>query len=353
MINGYSGIVLKRLGKDDPIRQQIEGIGSAGERAASLINQLLMFSRKKVLEPKVVNLNETFSGIDMLLRRLVGEQFNLAVIRAKNLGRVRVDPGQIEQVVMNLTVNARDAMPDGGELTIETANRDIDDTNGSPAPSLPPGKYVTITVTDTGCGMDEKTRSRVFEPFYTTKAPGKGTGLGLSTVYGIVKQSQGHILLNSEVGKGTTFTVYLPRLEDTEMEADTFDRSRIELTGGTETLLLAEDEELVRDLVRTVLAARGYKVLTARDGKESLEIESRHEGTIHLLVTDMSMPNMNGRELAQRLAEIRPGIKTLYMSGYMEDSGNGNKESLPEALFIQKPFRPEALARKVREVLDG
>jgi signal transduction histidine kinase len=353
VINGYSGIALQRLGKDDPNRKEIEGISSAGERAASVINQLLTFSRKKIIEPQVVDLNTTFSGIDMLLRRVTGDRINLVVIRAKDLGRVRVDPGQVEQILMNLTVNARDAMPDGGELTIETANRDIDGTDGSPASSLPPGKYVTIRVSDTGCGMDEKTRSRVFEPFYTTKPPGKGTGLGLSTVYGIVKQSQGHILLDSEVGKGTTFEVYLPRLEDTEREADISDRSHKEVVGGTETLLLTDDEDLVRDLVRSILEARGYKVLEAKDGKESLEIGSRHEETIHLLVTDMSMPNMNGRELAQRLAQIRPGMKTLFMSGYMEDSGNGNKELPPEAFFIQKPFRPDALARKVREVLDG
>ncbi|MDH3238530.1 MAG: ATP-binding protein [Deltaproteobacteria bacterium] len=353
VINGYSGIALQRLGADDPIRKDIEGIGSAGERAASLVNQLLTFSRKKVLEPKVVNLNESFSGIDMILRRLTGEQIDLAVIRGKDLGSVRVDPGQIEQVVMNLTINARDAMPDGGELTIETANRDIDGTDDSPVPSLPPGKYVAITVRDTGCGMDEKTRSRVFEPFFTTKPPGKGTGLGLSTVYGIVKQSQGHIILDSEVGKGATFTVYLPRVEDTGREADISDRSHKEAAGGTETLLVAEDEDLVRDLVRSILVARGYKVLAAKDGKESLEIGSRHEGTIHLLVTDMSMPNMNGGELAQRLAEVRPGMKTLYMSGYMEDSENGNNGLPPDAIFIQKPFRPDALARKVREVLDG
>jgi signal transduction histidine kinase len=353
VINGYSRIVLTRLGADDPIRKEIEGISSAGERAASVINQLLTFSRKKVLEPKVVNLNNAFSGIDMLLHRLTGDRIRLNVIRAEDLGCVRVDPGQIEQILMNLTVNARDAMPNGGELTIETANRDIDGADGSPASSLPPGKYVTIKVSDTGCGMDEKTRSRVFEPFYTTKPPGKGTGLGLSTVYGIVKQSEGHILLDSEVGKGTTFVVYLPRWEGTEMEAEITDGAHKELAGGTETLLLTDDEDLVRDLVRSILTARGYQVLVARDGKESLEIGSRHEGTIHLLVTDMSMPNMNGRELAQRLTGMRPGMKTLYMSGYMEDSGNGNKESLPEALFIQKPFRPEALARKVREVLDG
>jgi len=353
VINGYSRIVLARLGADDPGRKEIEGISSAGERAASVINQLLTFSRKKVLEPKVVNLNDSFSGIDMLLRRLTGDRIRLNVIRAEGLGCVRADPGQIEQILMNLTVNARDAMPNGGELTIETANRDVDGADGSPASSPPPGKYVTIKVSDTGCGMDEKTRSRVFEPFYTTKPPGKGTGLGLSTVYGIVKQSEGHILLDSEVGKGTTFEVCLPRLEDTETVAEIADGSNNELAGGTETLLLTDDEDLVRDLVRSILTARGYQVLVARDGKESLEIGSRHEGTIHLLVTDMSMPNMNGRELAQRLAEIRPGMKTLYMSGYMEDSGNGNKEPPPEALFIQKPFRPEALARKVREVLDG
>ncbi|MGA6993698.1 MAG: ATP-binding protein [Candidatus Deferrimicrobiaceae bacterium] len=353
VINGYSGIVLQRLGADDPIREKIEGISSAGERAASLINQLLMFSRKKVLEPKVVDLNESFSGIDMLLRNLIGERINLAVILGKDLGRVRVDPGQIEQVVMNLIVNARDAMPDGGELTIETANRDIDGTDGSPAPSLPPGKYVTIKMSDTGHGMDENTRSRVFDPFFTTKPVGKGTGLGLSTVYGIVKQSQGHIFLDSEVRKGTTFTVYLPRVEDTGMDAGIADWSHKEAAGGTETLLLAEDEDLVRDLVRSVLASHGYKVLAGKDGKESLEIGSRHEGTIHLLVTDMSMPNMNGGELAQRLAEVRPGMKTLYMSGYLDDSGNGDDGMPPDAIFIQKPFRPGALARKVREVLDG
>jgi len=353
VINGYSGIVLERLGADNPIRKEIEGIRGAGERGAALIGQLLTFSRKKVLHPKVVDLNRMLTGIDVMLRRLVGESIDVAVIRTGDLGNVRVDPGQIDQVILNLAANARDAMPGGGTLTIETSNRDIDGIPGHGDAVAGPGKYVTLAVSDTGCGMDEKTRSRAFEPFFTTKPPGKGTGLGLSTVYGIVKQNGGHIVLESDVGKGTTFTVVLPRVEEAVVEVDVTKRTAVEDGRGTETLLLAEDEDLVRDLVRTILTARGYKVLEARNGEESIEIERTHEGAIHLLVTDMEMPNMNGRVLADRLARIRPGMKTLYMSGFREDPGNGDGGPLPEAAFIQKPFRPEELVRKVREVLDG
>jgi len=352
-INGYSRILLQQVGTDGPIRKEIEGINDAGERAASLVNQLLTFSRKRVLEPKVINLNRVLLGIDMMLRRLIGEDIELTTFSAESLGSVKADPGQIEQVVVNLAVNARDAMPGGGKLTIETANLEIDDRSVSLHPVGSPGKYVTLRVSDTGCGMDVKIRSRVFEPFFTTKPPGKGTGLGLSTVYGIVKQSQGHIHLESVVGKGTTFMVYLPRVEAPAEEQSLPEKAPVDDRKGTETLLVAEDEDLVRDLVRTILTARGYKVLAARDGKESIEIGMSHEGPIHLLLTDMGMPHMSGQEVAKRLTEVRPGIKTLFMSGYREDSDNGDEGPYPEACFIQKPFRPDALARKVRELLDG
>ena len=352
-INGYSRILLQQVGTDGPIRKEIEGINDAGERAASLVNQLLTFSRKRVLEPKVIDLNRVLSDIDMMLRRLIGENVDMSTIPAEALGSVRADPGQIEQVVVNLAVNARDAMPGGGKLTIETANLDIDDSAVSLYPVGSPGKYVTLRVSDTGCGMDVNIRSQAFEPFFTTKPPGKGTGLGLSTVYGIVKQSQGHIHLESVVGKGTTFTVYLPRVEAPAEEQRLTESAPLDDRKGTETLLVAEDEDLVRDLVRTILTARGYKVLEARDGKESIEIGTSHEGPIHLLLTDMGMPHMSGQEVAKRLTEVRPGIKTLFMSGYREDSGNGDEGTYPEACFIQKPFRPDALARKVRELLDG
>ncbi|NNG47599.1 MAG: response regulator [Deltaproteobacteria bacterium] len=345
--------MLQRLEADDPIRKEIEEIHSAGEKGAALVSQLLTFSRKKVLHPKVVDLNKILSETDLMLRRLVGGSIDVAVIRAGDLGNVRVDPTQMEQVVLNLAANARDAMPDGGKLTIETSNRDIDGIPGHGDAVEGPGKYVTLTVSDTGCGMDEKTRSRVFEPFFTTKPSGKGTGLGLSTVYGIAKQNGGHIVLESEVGKGTTFTIVLPRVEEAVVEKDVSERLAVEERRGTETLLLAEDEDLVRDLVRTILTARGYKVLEARNGKESIEIGNTYEGQIHLLITDLVMPNMNGQELSGQLTGIRPGIKTLYMSGYRQDPDNGDEGPFPDAAFVQKPFRPEELARKVRETLDG
>jgi signal transduction histidine kinase len=353
VINGYSGILLQRAGWNNPARKEIEAVHDAGERAASLVGQLLAFSRKQVFEPKVVDLNRVLSKFGEMIRRLIGDHIEIDMDCAEGSGNVRIDPGQFEQVVMNLAVNARDAMSAGGKLTIRTGSREVDEASGSPHPGVEPGRYVTITVTDTGSGMDENTRSRVFEPFFTTKPPGKGTGLGLSTVYGIVKQSHGHIHLESEVGKGTTFTVYLPRVEAPAEEQGLAERAPSVDRKGTETLLVAEDEDLVRDLVRTVLTARGYKVLEARDGQESVEIGTSHEGTIDLLLTDMTMPKMDGRDLAKRMEELRPGIKILYMSGYQEDAGNGDREPHPSAAFIRKPFRPDALSQKVREVLDG
>lgn len=352
-INGYSSILLHKVGPDDPIRKEIRGINDAGERAASLVRQLLTFSRKQVLELKVVNLNRVLSGIDRMLRRLIGENIEVSVNLAEGLWSVHADPGQIEQVVMNLAANARDAMQDGGKLTIETANREIDRMSGDLHPVGKPGKYVVLTVSDTGCGMDEKTRARVFEPFFTTKPPGKGTGLGLSTAYGIVKQSRGHILLESAAGKGTVFTVYLPRVESSSEEQQADERVSAEDGRGSETLLVAEDEDLVRDLVRSVLTEKGYEVLTAQDGEESLRIGQSHDGPIHLMLTDMVMPHMSGPEVAKRLAPVRPDMKILYMSGYAEDSGNGDEEGMGGEAFLQKPFRPEALVRKVRELLDG
>ncbi len=354
IINGYSAILMQRTGRDDPSRKEIEAVHDAGEQAASLVGQLLEFSRKQVFDPKTIDLNKVLSGFDGLVRRLIGNHIDIDVVYGNDVGSVRIDPVQLQQVVMNLAVNARDAMPDGGKLTIVTANRDIDGASGSPYPVAEPGRYVTITVADTGCGMDENTRSRVFEPFFTTKAPGKGTGLGLSTVYGIVKRSQGHILLESEVGKGTSFTVFFPRMDPpTEKRDLSGAREAGRVEAGAETLLLAEDDDQVRDLVRSILTTWGYKVLEARDGEESLAIGSAHEGTIHLLLTDMMMPKMNGRELARRMEDARPGIKILYMSGYYEDGGNGGGGPHAAAGFIRKPFRPEALAQKVREVLDG
>jgi signal transduction histidine kinase/CheY-like chemotaxis protein len=353
VINGYSRILLQQLGADSPIRTKIEGINDAGERAALLVNRLLTFSRKQVVEPKVVNLNQVISGMDLMLHRLIGVDILMEASLTEDLWNVRVDPGQFEQVVMNLVVNARDAMPSGGKLAIRTANLDAVGRDVDSCPVEKPGKYVTLTVSDTGHGMDETTRSRVFEPFFTTKPQGKGTGLGLSTVFGIVKQNQGHILLESAVGMGATFTIFLPRVEASQEEDRRSEKPAAEDGRGSETLLLAEDEDLVRDLIRTLLTAKGYKVLEARDGTESIEIGRTHQGTIHLLVTDISMPYRNGFEVARELAEIRPGLKTLYLSGYLDDARHDGEEEYPGAVFLRKPFRPEELTRKVREILDG
>jgi two-component system cell cycle sensor histidine kinase/response regulator CckA len=351
-IIGYSELTIKRLELEDPLRHTIVEIKKAGDRAASLTRQLLAFSRKQVLQPIVLDLNAIVSDLEKMLRRLIGEDLELQTLLHPKLGSVKADPGQIEQVLMNLAVNARDAMPRGGKLTIETKNVHHEDDYGKKHIAIVPGAYVLLAVSDTGEGMDDQTQARVFEPFFTTKEAGKGTGLGLSTVYGIVKQSGGNIWVYSELGIGTTFKIYLPR---TDQGAQEYRRSVEveEMLTGTATVLLAEDEEMVRELARQVLEMCGYKVLTAANGSLALTVCEQHPEPIDLLITDVVMPVIGGRELSARLTEIRPEMKVLYMSGYTDDA-IVHQGVLDEGTnFIQKPFSTHALARKVKEVLKG
>ncbi|MBI4484232.1 MAG: PAS domain S-box protein [Acidobacteria bacterium] len=350
VINGYAHLLLARLPEGDAMRKSLDEIKKAGERAASLTRQLLAFSRKQVLEPKVLDLNVIVGDTDKMLRRLIGEDIELVSVLAPGLGRVKADPGQIEQVIMNLAVNARDAMPQGGQLTIETADVELDEAYARQHVAVRPGPYVLLAVSDNGCGMDGKILSHIFEPFFTTKE--KGTGMGLATVYGIVKQSGGNIWVYSEPGQGTTFKIYLPRVEESVEVARPAEPPR-GTPEGSEIVLLAEDEEPVRKLVRQTLEMNGYTVLEARHGPEALQICERHAGSIHLIVTDVIMPEMSGRELAYRLTQLRPGIKVLYLSGYTSDAIVHHGVLDQGVAFLQKPFTPDALARKVREVLDA
>ncbi|HEX8843853.1 MAG TPA: response regulator [Pyrinomonadaceae bacterium] len=350
-ITGYSDLTLKRLRAEDPLRRNVEEIKKAGDRAASLTRQLLAFSRKQVLQPKVLDLNAVVSDMEKMLGRLIGEDIELQTALSSELGSVRADPGQIEQVLLNLAVNARDAMPHGGNLIIETENVSLNEGYTTRHIAVKPGAYVMLAVSDTGCGMNEETQSRIFEPFFTTKEVGKGTGLGLSTVYGIVKQSGGNIWVYSEVGVGTAFKIYLPRVEEAAQEYKPGHEVK-EPLDGTEIILLAEDDERVRNLVREVLEGYGYRVLEAEAGGAALSVAERHGGPIHLLLTDVVMPKMSGRELADRLVQSRPGMKVLYMSGYTDESIVHHGVLDAGTPFIQKPFEPEALARKVRELLD-
>ncbi|MGH7418125.1 MAG: ATP-binding protein, partial [Candidatus Rokuibacteriota bacterium] len=326
-------------------REEIEIIRDAALRAQELIRQLLAFSARQVLQPAIIDLNALVKNLGRMLRRLIGEDLALATELAPDLGAVRVDPGQVEQVLVNLAVNARDAMPDGGRLTIRTANVDV-----AEAGERPSGPYVLVEVADTGIGMDPGTLTRVFEPFFTTKERGKGTGLGLATVYGIVRQSGGRIAVSSTAGAGTTFRIHLPRV-DAPVEAA---REVVPVSApaaGTETILVAEDEQMVRVLMRKVLEQAGYTVLLASGGAEALQLAERHAGPIHLLVTDVVMPGMNGRELARRLVERRPETNVLYISGYADDAVERHGVLDPGTAFMQKPFSPSALARRVRDVL--
>ncbi|MBI2528787.1 MAG: response regulator [Candidatus Rokubacteria bacterium] len=355
VIQGDSDLILRRLPEGHTLRRNAEGIREAAQQAASLTRQLLAFSRKQVLAPRVVDLNGIVGGMHPMLQRLLGETIHLVTVPKPDLGSVKADPGQIEQVIMNLAVNARDAMPDGGRLTIETGTLELDEVTARQHGEAAPGRYALLAVTDTGSGMDAATRARIFEPFFTTKESGKGTGLGLSTVYGIVKQSGGHIWVYSEPGRGTTFKICLPVVpEELDSQAGQGVELPAETTArGAETVLLVEDAARVREVVREILEMSGYVVLEAKLGAEAVQISQRHPGRIHLLVTDVVMPQMSGRELAQHLTISRPDMRVLFISGYTDDAivRHGVLES--GVAFLSKPFTPDALTAKVREVLDA
>jgi two-component system, cell cycle sensor histidine kinase and response regulator CckA len=350
-ILGYCNLMLDDIPMDNPLRTDLEEIRHAGERAAALTRQLLAFSRRQMLQPQIVDINAIVRQLEKLLRRLLSADVELVTALAPSLPTVKVDPVSIEQVLMNLAVNARDAMPHGGRLTIETAAVDLDEGYTVNHAGVVPGRYIMIALSDTGEGMDEATRSRIFEPFFTTKEQGKGSGLGLATVYGIVKQSGGHIWVYSEPGHGTVFKVYLPHAE-AATAALPRDEQPAALKKGWETVLLVEDENAVRALAREVLRRHGYVVLEARHGVDALRLAERHPDDIHLMITDVVMPHMGGRELAERLATARPKMKVLFMSGYT-DQAVMHRHITPGSAFLQKPFTPEAFARKVRMVLDA
>jgi two-component system cell cycle sensor histidine kinase/response regulator CckA len=351
-ITGHAELLLQDLGSADPRREDVAEIRRSAERAAGLTRQLLAFSRQQVLQPKVVDLNALVMDMDKLLRRLIGEDVELATVLEPSLGRVKADPGQLEQVIVNLAVNARDAMPTGGKLTLETRNIDLDANYTLEHSPVKPGPYVQLTVSDSGIGMDEETQARIFEPFFTTKPRGQGTGLGLATVYGTVKQSGGFIWVYSEPGHGATFKIYLPRV-DAPVEAGVPPTLVAEPLGGSETVLLAEDEPAVRAIARQALERQGYKVIAAPNGAEALALAAQHGATIDLLLTDVVMPGMSGRDLAERLLAQRPGIRVLYISGYTDNAIVRHGMLEPGLAYLQKPFRPDALVRKVREVLDA
>jgi PAS domain S-box-containing protein len=354
VISGYSEFLLDRLGPEPALRGPAQEIASAAGRATSLTRQLLAFSRKQMLAPKILDLNGVVTENLKMLTRMIGEDIDLVKVPGTELGAVRADAGQIEQVIMNLAVNARDAMPSGGKLTIETSNVSLDEDYARLHAPLRPGNYVMLAISDTGAGMDSETQSHIFEPFFTTKGP-KGTGLGLSTVYGIVKQSGGYIWVYSEAGKGTTFKIYLPRVAElAESSAQVAAPAESDAAApGTETILVVEDEANLRYLARQFLEKQGYRVIDAADGAVAMQIAVAHEGVIHLLLTDVIMPGMNGRELAQRISEIRPNVKVLYMSGYTENVIGRNGTLDAGVRLLQKPFTLRDLKSKVREVLDS
>jgi two-component system, cell cycle sensor histidine kinase and response regulator CckA len=351
-INGYSDLILRKLNEDDPLRSKIEEIRKASERAGELTYQLLAFSRKQILRPKPLNINEIVSDVSRMLQRLIGEDIDMRAILNERLGQVETDRGQITQVLMNLAVNARDAMPRGGKLTIETDNVLLDEVYVQQHATVTPGRYVMLAVSDTGIGMDAETRERIFEPFFTTKEVGAGTGMGLATVYGIVKQSGGHIWVYSELNQGTTFKIYLPRInkESERLDEETSD---MVLPAGTEKILLVEDEELVRNLIKQILETCGYEVHETANGAEAVKLCEGTGYDFDLLITDVVMPEMGGRELVKWLSASLPSLRALYMSGYT-DKAIVHHGILKEGTnFIQKPFTPEAFARKVRDVLDA
>jgi CheY-like chemotaxis protein len=352
VIMGYSQVMKRSLGPAHSSYEHAEEIEKASQRAVSLTRQLLAFSRQQVLEPAILNLNALVSDMEKMLPRLIGEDIKLNLILAPTLGQAKADQGQIEQVVMNLAVNARDAMPGGGKLIIQTANVELDVAYTLEHPGSKPDRYVMLAVTDTGIGMDPETQAHIFEPFFTTKERDKGTGLGLATVYGVVKQSGGYIAVDSEKGKGASFSVYLPRVEQAVAVPEASPAKTLTLQ-GSETILLVEDAEPLRKLAHMFLKDNGYQVLTAADGEEALQVARQHAAPIQLLLTDVVMPGINGRVLAERLAPWQLGMKVLYMSGYTDSfiAGHGVLEAGTH--LLHKPFTEEALMRKVREVLDA
>jgi PAS domain S-box-containing protein len=350
-INGYSALALQRLEGPHPIKSYLEEVKKAGERAANLTRQLLAFGRKQILQPLALDLNGVVSDMNKMLRRLIGEDIVFATKLDTDLGKVMADPGQIEQVLVNLIVNARDAMPQGGNLTVETKNVELDEEYGSKHVGVTPGKYVLLAVSDTGEGMSEEVRQRVFEPFFTTKEKGKGTGLGLSTVYGIVNQSGGNIWIYSEPGRGTTFKVYLPEVE-CERREPAERVAEVAPRGGSETVLVVEDEEVVRGLARRILEQAGYLVVEASRADQALRFCSARAADVDLLLTDVVMPEMSGKELADKLKSQYPKLKILFMSGYTDEAIVHHGVLDPSVEFLQKPFTPATLVRKVRDVLD-
>jgi PAS domain S-box-containing protein len=349
VIGGYAEVILSQLPSDHPLHEKGKAIQQAADRATTLTRQLLAFSRKQLLELKVVDVNAIVQDMERLLSPLIGENVKLATVLAPQATLTRADAGQLEQVLMNLVVNGKDAMPGGGALTIQTQTAVVDGSHRREQQFIRPGNYVVLSVSDTGMGMDKETQSRIFEPFFTTKEKGKGTGLGLSTVYGIVKQSGGYVMVQSEKGQGSTFQIYLPQVDGTA--EDNSSPAPDAALGGSETVLLVEDEDSVRQLVRDTLEAKGYSVLEAKSGEDGLETARRHQGTIQLVITDVVMPGMGGRELVKRLAETKPTTKVLYLSGYTEDTIVSDGSIEGGTAFLQKPFSLQNLSRKVREVL--
>ena len=352
VILGYSELLLERLGLNDSERKDIEEIRKAGVRAALLTRQLLAFSRKQVLQPKVLDLNMVVAGAEKLLQRLIGENIELLVVLNPALGRVKADSGQLEQIIMNLAVNSRDAMPEGGKLTIETSNAELDEQYAAQHASTLPGPHVMLAVTDTGCGMDAKTKAHIFEPFFTTKEFGKGTGLGLATVYGIVKQTGGSVWVYTEPGIGTTFKIYFPCVGPVLEIVSPSDKVE-KVDRGSQTILIVEDDAALLQVTRRSLEEVGYAVLAARAPLEAIQISESHQGPIHLMVTDVIMPGMSGDQLASHLSAMRPEMKVLYVSGYTDNAILHHGILEPGLAFLQKPFSPKALARKVGEVLTA
>ena len=353
VISGYSEVLLARLSPDDPLRGPIEQIHKAGARAASLTRQLLVFSRKQVVERKILDLNAIVKETEKMLKRLIGEDISLTAALEPKLGKIKADAGHIDQVLMNLAANARDAMPRGGKLTIETANVELDADYTSTHSDVRSGRHVLLAVSDDGCGMDSATLSHLFEPFFTTKGLARGTGLGLATVYGIVKDSGGHISVYSEPGSGTSFKIYFPRVDEEPARLEELTPGLPQLQDGKETVLLVEDEEDVRTFTRHLLTSFGYRVLDAHDGVDAIRVSEAHPEPIPLLVSDVIMPRMGGRQLAENLKRERPDLKVLFISGYTDDAVVRHGVLQADVAFLQKPFTPTALASKVREVLEN